>query len=594
MPSPAGGDPTSNEDVAPPSEAHSEDEPEGGVQGTDQGGHPMLTRSKDDTLQPSIKYDEDYVHLVSLVDDDETADPICLVAGEEPASFPEDAAHQCWLRAMREELTAIDANDTWKLVEPPPGQRPIGLKWVYKLKKDPSGSIIKYKARMVAKGYVQHAGIDFEEVFAPVARFDSVRLLTALAAHHGWEVHHMDVKSAFLNGDLAEEVFVAQPPGFELAGQERKVFKLAKALYGLRQAPRAWNAKLDSSLLSLGFQRSDSEHGVYLRGSGVSLLAVGLYVDDLIIAGAQPRELDIFKEEMKKLFQMSDLGRLTYYLGIEVRQTKRGITLCQASYAQKLLEKASMAECKTSAVPMEAKLKLSKDSTAPATDASYYRSLIGSLRYLVQTRPDIAYAVSYLSRFMEKPTVEHLTAPKQLMRYIAGTLTFGCVYLRGSRDPSLIGYSDSDLGGDVDDCKSTTGSLFFLDKSPISWQSTKQKVVALSSCEAEYVADASTTCQGLWLARLLAEATGAGVKPPSILIDNKSAIQLSKNPVFHDRSKHIEVRYHFLRDKVEAGKVKVDHVNSGEQLADILTKSLGRVRFQELCAKIGILNTVGG
>lgn len=553
----------------------------------------MLTRSKDGIHRRNTKYDDDYVHLVDAMDDDEDSDPICLVAGEEPASFSEAAAQQCWLRAMQEELAAIDANDTWVLVEPPPGQRPISLRWVFKLKKDPTGIIVRYKARLVAKGYVQRAGIDFEEVFAPVARFDLVRLLTALAAHHGWEVHHMDVKSAFLNGDLAEEVFVAQPPGFELAGQEHKVFKLAKALYGLRQAPRAWNAKLDSSLLSLGFERSDSEHGIYMRGTGGSLLIIGVYVDDLIITGARPRELSNFKEEMKKLFQMSDLGRLTYYLSIEVRQTGHGITLCQSGYAQKLLEKASMAECKPSAVPMEAKLKLSKDSTAPATDATFYRSLIGSLRYLVQTRPDITFAVSFLSRFMEKPTLEHLTAAKHLLRYIAGTLTLGCVYLRGSGQPSLIGYTDSDLGGDVDDRKSTTGSLFFLDKSPISWQSTKQKVVSLSSCEAEYVAGAYTTCQGIWLSRLLAEATSAEIKPPAILIDNKSAIHLSKNPVFHDRSKHIEIRYHFIRDKVEAGKVKVDHVNTGEQLADILTKSLGRVRFQELRAKIGVLDTTG-
>src|SRR5438105_5542782 len=228
---------------------------------------------------------------------------------------------------MRDEMDSIEENCTWSLVDPPSGHRPIGLKWVFKPKRDASGTIVKHKARLVVKGYMQQPGIDFEEVFAPIARLESVRLLLALAAHRGWFVHHMDVKSAFLNGDLHEEVYVVQPPGFVVTGKEHKVLRLHKALYGLRQAPRAWNAKLDATLEALGFTRSDSEHAVYARGQGPARLLVGVYVDDLIITGSDESEISRFKGEIKDSFRMSDLGLLRSYLGIEVRQGADGINI---------------------------------------------------------------------------------------------------------------------------------------------------------------------------------------------------------------------------------------------------------------------------
>jgi hypothetical protein len=241
-----------------------------------------------------------------------------LAEGEEPATLTEAQADAAWRAAMEEEMGAIMENHTWELCNLPSGHRPIGLKWVYKLKKNPAGDVVRHKARLVAKGYAQRAGIDFDEVFAPVARLDSVRLLLAVAAHQKWEVHHLDVKFAFLNGELTEEVFVSQPPGFVVRDQEGKVLRLKKALYGLRQAPCAWNAKLDSSLLSLGFSRSRSEHAVYTRGRGKSRLLLGVYVDDLVVTGEDQQEIARFKDQMKNLFKMSDLGMLTYYLGIEV------------------------------------------------------------------------------------------------------------------------------------------------------------------------------------------------------------------------------------------------------------------------------------
>jgi hypothetical protein len=320
--------------------------------------------------------------------------------------------------------------------------------------------------------------VDFEEVFAPVARMETVRLLLALAAHSGWEVHHMDVKSAFLNGVLSEEVYVSQPPGYIADGKENAVLKLNKALYGLRQAPRAWYAKLHDSLTSLGFVRSPSEHAVYRRGDSSSYLLVGVYVDDLIITGTDTQAVLDFKEQMKQLFRMSDLGLLSYYLGIEVVQAHGQITLCQKNYVEKILEIAGMSNCNSSRIPMECRLKLRKKDDAERADKTLYRSVIGSLRYLVNTRPDIALAVGIASRFMEDPTATHWALVKQILRYVQGTSSHGCKYRRGEGEPVLLGYTDSDHAGDLDDRKSTSGVLFFLGNNIVSWSSQKQSVVA--------------------------------------------------------------------------------------------------------------------
>lgn len=513
---------------------------------------------------------------------------LCLFGLGEPASHIDAKKEKCWEKAMREELTSIESNGTWVLCDLPKGHKPIGLKWVYKLKKDPDGAIVKHKARLVTKGYVQRQGVDFDEVFAPVARMESVRLLVALAAEFKWKIHHMDVKSAFLNGDLNEEVYVCQPPGFEVTGEDSKVYRLKKALYGLKQAPRACNSKLDATLSDLGFERCPSESGLYKKQVDQKALIVGVYVDDLIITGGSDRAIEDFKKQMKSKFSMSDLGLLSYYLGIEVKQTEDAITLCQSAYAARILEKMGMSICNPMHTPMEARLKMSKNSQAEAVDATQYRSVVGSLRYLIHTRPDLSYSVGFVSRFMEKPTAE-MSAVKHILKYVKGTLNLGCCYSKGERSKfQLIGYSDSDLGGDIDDRKSTIGVLSYLGKNPLTWASQKQKVVAMSSCEAEYVAAASAACQGIWLARLLGELLDCEPEKWTLKIDNQSAIALGKNPVFHERSKHIDICYHFVRDCVEEGKVAVEHVRSEEQHADILIKPLPKSLFQEMKKKIGM------
>jgi hypothetical protein len=407
---------------------------------------------------------------------------------------------------------------------------------------------------------------------------ETVRLLLALAADQSWEVHHMDVKIAFLNGDLQEEVYVQQAPGFVVPGQEHKVLKFCKALYGLHQAHRAWNQKLDEKLVVLGFVKCPSEHAIYCKGTGADRLVVGVYVDDLVITGASSDSIKKFKVQMANVFKMSDLGLLTYYLGIEVKQEHEGITLSQGSYARKILEKG-MLGCNPVQVPMQAKLKLSSKGDSPYADATEHRSLIGSLRYLVNTRPDLAFLVGYVSRFMEKPQEEHLMTVKHILRYIAGTADMGVFYpRRKGRKAELKGFSDSDMAG----------FHFFFGESPISWQSSKQKVVALSSCEAEYIAAATAACQAVWLARVLAEILGTKISKPVIRVDNKSAISLIKNPVHHDRSKHIETKYHAIRDYVQKGQIEVKFIRTNEQLGDVLTKPLCKTKFEELCSQIGL------
>ena len=432
---------------------------------------------------------------------------------------------------MEQELKSVEQNRTWKLVHLRLGHRPISLKWVY--------TIIWMSNRPSSTA-------------------------------------------------TSRKRYVQQPPGYAVAGEEKKVYKLCKALYGLRQAPRAWNAKLDATLKKMGFQQSAHEAAMYRRGSRRTVLLVGVYVDDLIITGAEDEEVEAFKAQMKQTFDMSDLGPLSFYLGVEVHQDATGISLRQTHYAKRILELAGMDGCNPAHTLMEERLRLSRNSTAAEVDPTHYRRLIGSLRYLVHTRLDLAFAVGYVSRFMERPTVEHQAAVKRILHYIAGTLDFGLHFTKAPGSARYIGYTDSDLAGDVDTSKSTSGVLFFLGNCLVSWHSIKQKVVALSSCEAEYIAASTAATQALWLSRLLTELLGRHVEVVELKVDSKSALALAKNPVFHERSKHIRIKYHSFRSCLEDGSIKAEHISTTDQLADILTKSLGKAKFEEMRGRIGL------
>nr|KYP62375.1 Retrovirus-related Pol polyprotein from transposon TNT 1-94 [Cajanus cajan] len=326
---------------------------------------------------------------------------------------------------MEEELKMIEKNQTWQLVDRPSHKKAIGVKWVYRTKFNPDGSVNKYKARLVVKGYAQMFGVDFSETFAPVARLDTIRLLLALAAQKGWLIHQLDVKSAFLNGYLEEEIFVEQPEGFALQGQEDKVYLLKKALYGLKQAPRSWYSRIDAHLMSLGFVKSLSEYTLYIKKVNEDILMISLYVDDLFVTGNCKEMIDKFKEEMENVFEMTDLGKMTFFLGMQVQQKKNEIFVCQEKYAKEVLMKFNMGECKSAATPMNQKEKFCREDGAEKVDEKLFRSLIGCLMYLTATRPDIMHSVSLLSRYMHCASEIHFQAAKRILRYVKGTIDYG-------------------------------------------------------------------------------------------------------------------------------------------------------------------------
>ncbi|RVW37574.1 Retrovirus-related Pol polyprotein from transposon RE1 [Vitis vinifera] len=509
------------------------------------------------------------------------------VAVFEPAEFEEAEKDDKWIEAMKEELRMIEKNDTWELVDRPQHRKVIGVKWVYRTKLNADGSVNKYKARLVVKGYSQVFGVDFSETFAPVARLDTIRMLLALTAQKGWKTYQLDVKSAFLNGYLQKEIYVEQPEGFQVKGQEEKVYLLKKALYGLKQAPRAWYSRIDEHLQSLGFVKSPSEATLYVKGTDANLIVVSVYVDDLLVTGSNEKLVKEFKAEMLKVFEMTDLGLMSYFLGMEVKQDHGGVFISQKKYAKEILNKFHMDDCKRTSTPMNQKEKFSKDDGTEKVDESQYRSLIGCLMYLTATRPDIMFSVSLLSRFMHCASEVHFQAAKRIVRYIKGTTNYGIKYSY-CQNFKLHGYSDSDWAGSIDDMRSTTGFCFNFGSGIFSWSSKKQDVIAQSTAEAEYVAANATVNQAIWIRKILADLHMKQNEPTQIHVDNQAAIAISNDSVFHGKTKHFKIKLYHLREEQKDGEVKLLYCKTEDQIADVLTKALPKARFETLRGKIGL------
>jgi transposase InsO family protein len=507
---------------------------------------------------------------------------------EDPTTYDEAAKHDVWRKAMDAEIAAIENNNTWELTELPVNAKKIGVKWIYKTKYNEQGKIEKHKARLVAKGYSQQYGIDYNEVFAPVARWDTIRSILAIAAVNNWHVFQLDVKSAFLHGELNEEVYVEQPLGYQ---SERKelVYRLKKSLYGLRQAPRAWYSKIETYFGSEGFVKCPHEHTLFVKhDDGGRTIIVSLYVDDLIFTGNDQNMFDEFKKSMEKNFAMTDLGKMRYFLGIEVKQGDSGIFIHQQKYAVEILKRFGMNECNSVCNPIVPGCRLKRDGEGKASDATAYKQMVGCLMYLLATRPDMAFSVCLVARYMERPTEIHVAAVKRILRYLKGTTSYGLWYEKG-KGSELTGWSDSDYAGDVDDRRSTSGYVFMIGTKVVSWSSKKQPIVTLSTTEAEFIAAASCACQGIWLSRILALIDKKRKKDCiTILCDNSSSIKLSKNPVMHGRSKHIDVRFHFLRDLTKDGSVQLVHCSTNDQVADIMTKALSLESFSGNRDKLGL------
>lgn len=535
-------------------------------------------------------YLQDYVSGEGLSEgEDESNNLVMFASYEDPCSFEEAAVEEKWRKAMDCEMESIEKNETWQLTPLPTGAKKIGVKWVFKTKLNENGEVDKYKARLVAKGYAQQHGIDYNEVFAPVARWDTIRTVLALAAQKGWSVYQLDVKSAFLHGDLDEDVYVEQPLGYVRKGEEQKVYKLRKALYGLKQAPRAWYSKIEAYFLKEGFTRCNYEHTLFVKSEegGKRLLIISLYVDDLIFTGNDACMFEKFKSSMKDEFEMTDLGKMKYFLGVEIMQKPEGIYLSQKRYAGELLERFHLQNGNSVKNPIVPGSRFSKEGRGAKVDATLYKQLIGSLMYITATRPDLMYVTCLLSRYMASPTEMHMQAAKRVLRYLKGTVSLGLFYKRGDVT-ELAAYTDSDYAGDIDDRRSTSGYVFLLNGGAVSLASKKQPVVTLSTTEAEFVAAAACACQCVWMRRILEQLDCLQLQPTTILCDNSSTIKLSKNPVLHGRSKHIDVRFHFLRDLTKEEVVRIIHCGTKEQVADIMTKPLKLDMFIKLREELGV------
>ncbi|GJW61361.1 retrovirus-related pol polyprotein from transposon TNT 1-94 [Tanacetum coccineum] len=504
----------------------------------------------------------------------------------EPKNYKEALTQACWIEAMQEELHEFERLEVWELVPPPDKAFVISLKWIYKVKLDELGGILKNKARLVARGYRQEEGIDFEESFAPVARLEAIRIFLAFAAHMNMVIYQMDVKTAFLNGNLREEVYVSQPDGFVDPDKPNHVYKLKKALYGLKQAPRAWYDMLSSFLISNDFSKGSVDPTLFIRREGNDLILVQIYVDDIIFAASTPELCDLFAKIMCSKFKMSMMGKISFFLGLQISQSPRGIFINQSKYALESLKKYGYESCDPVDTPMVEKSKLDEDKEGKAVDPSHYRGMIGTLLYLTASRPDLQFAICMCARYQARPTEKHLNAVKRIFRYLKGTVHRGLWYPKDSSF-ALTAFADADHAGCQDTRRSTSGSIQLLGDRLVSWSSKRQKSAAISSTEAEYIALSGCCAQVLWMRSQLTDY-GFGFNKIPMYCDNKSAIALCCNNVQHSRSKHIDIRFHFIKEHVENGVIELYFVNTEYQLADIFTKALGRERIEFLINKLGM------
>jgi hypothetical protein len=576
----------------------------------------------------------------------------------DPASFDKAIHHPVfgkqWTEGIRSELQSLKANKTWSVVpeaELPAGAHVLSSKWVFKTKKSADGSI-RHKARLVVRGYEQVSGIDYEETFAPVARLVSLRMLLALAARNDWEIEQMDVVTAFLNPDIDGEVYMELPDGIDLnrsgagsgsnnkstgnrySGKGRSVVKLLKALYGLKQAPRLWYQAIDRFLTSIKFRRCEYDPNVYISEDSTSdadRVIILLYVDDLLLFSSSPERIRHFKEILKKQYQMTDLGPVRKFLGLEITRNRkeRTLTVTQKQKIGELLAKTQMANCHGQWTPLPTNLELEPitPDSPEALDTlgrQNYQSVVGSLMWIMLgTRPDLAFTVATLSKFNATPSRQHEAAAKHVLRYLRNTSNCGITF-NGSDGPP-IGFSDSDFAGDKTDRKSTSGYVFTLCGGAISWRARKQPLVAFSTVEAEYIGASDASKEAFWIRNLYADTALRKRQPlidhssanccrncempltvtevlstPStapetldvpeqlLYLDNQGAMELAKNPRFHERTKHINIRYHFVRDACERKALRINYIATADMTADIMTKSLPRETHWRHTAGMGI------
>ena len=508
-----------------------------------------------------------------------------------------------WLQATLNEISALQANNTYRIETPPAQANIVGCKWVFAVKHRDDGTV-NFNARLVARGFSQIQGIDFEDTFAPTVRMDTMRVMLALIAIHDWEAHQIDINNAFTEATLDWTIYMKAPPGIEVNDGEH--LRLLQSLYGLKQAARDWYQTCDEELKKLNFTVSDSDPCMYFhKARGMFLL---VYVDDITIVSESLEHIEWFKLEFKKRFKLKDLGNLKKILGVEIQRdrSKRTITVGQPTYTRKLLKGLNMEQDKhrSASVPMNG-----YDAIRPASatdkrvDKTEYQRVIGLLMHLmVYTRPDIAFALSKLSQFMSYPAEHHAQGAKALLRYVRSTADMKVTY--GAQAATLVGFSDADYAADKTDRKSTLGQVFMFAGGPISWASRKQKSVATSTTEAEYMALSECSRQAIWLAQLLKElghpehineslqvdlrSLKTGQTCVELRGDNMGSIKLVKNAQVGERSKHIDVAYHYIRELQKKKRVNVTYTPTDRMTADGLTKPLERIKFALFLELLGM------
>ncbi|PKU66893.1 Retrovirus-related Pol polyprotein from transposon TNT 1-94 [Dendrobium catenatum] len=531
--------------------------------------HPMITRSKTGHLKPKQQF-----NLLATQHPHYT-----------PTCFSQATKSVHWRSAMSEEITALQKQGTWSLVPAPANRVILRNRWTFRTKLKPDGTLERYKACLVAQGFNQQFGIDYKDTLSPVAKMPTIRILLTIALHHSWPVFQLDISNAFLHGKLQEEVYMKQPQGFIDETYPDYVCKLHKTIYGLKQAPREWFHTLTNSLQSLGFTFSKSDPSLLLyKHNGIQIYML-LYVDDILISGNDRSIISWLITQLQTQFSLKELGPISFFLGIQVLHKPKGYFLHQSQYAQEILQSAGLTDCQPSQTPIALKLILSYNKFLDS-DPKRYRQIAGSLQYLTITRPDIAYTTNRICQRMHSPTEQDFNTLKRLLRYIKGTHSFDLPITRGNL--LLTTFSDSDWASDPQDRKSISGFCRFLGNTLVSWCVKKQPTIAKSSTEAEYRSLAAASSDIIWLRRLIADFEVFPNSPTTLLCDNTSALALSNNPVFHARIKHIEIDYHFIRERILSKEIDVQHINSTDQPADILTKPLSLARFTMLRDKLTV------
>lgn len=482
--------------------------------------------------------------------------------------------YKLWLKAINEELEAHRINNTWSFVDNK-NQRTITSKWVFSVKRNQDGHVEKYKARLCARGFTQIKGLDYNEIFSPTTRYESIRILLSISAEFEWNIRQLDVKTAFLYGELEEDIYMEVPDGVN--APKNKICKLNKSLYGLKQAAHCWNQKFTNFLLKFGFVQSQADNCVFVGNFNCIKVLLILYVDDALILSESDKTLHSIVSYLKQAFDIRELV-LNRFVGLEILKTNNSICISQRMYIEQLINKYNMSDAHPCNTPIDVNVQITNNIDNEQISFPY-REAIGSLLYLsTATRPDISYGVNLLSRYINNPSIQHVNQLKKIIRYLIKTKNL-CIKYQGHE--SLIAYSDSDFAGDLDTRKSTTGYIFMLNGGPISWISQKQSCIALSTTEAEFMASCEAAKNLLWLKQFFKEID-VSQDCTTLCVDNQSTIKLINNPVYHKKTKHIDVKFHFIREKVKEKLIFIKYVQSSDQLADILTKALPVLKFQHL------------